>query len=602
MKKNPLIYFVSGAVISAVLLVVVTRERWQGAMAAVETSSSSSQTASNAGTSQTGSQPVAEQPPAKEQQQAAVEPKAKLEKQTEAAAQADTETSVAPKTPAKPAAKPSVEPEQAKESVTPSFDIVRVEEDGGAVIAGRAEPGSEVMLTLDGDTVGEAVANDRGEWVVTPMQPLPKGAHNLMIVSKNAAGEVKQSDQVVAVAVPETGDEQPLIVLTKPSEPSKVLQKPEPAATAQSQTEQAVAAVDPSAETAKSEPAPAAKAAPAESATEPTPQPAPLTKTPLSLETVDYNDAGDIIFSGKTDAGATVRIYVDNQHVGDALADSSGQWLFRGNEKISSGLHLLRIDRVQSNGKVVQRRELPFERADPAKVAELQAAQSAGTASATQTPTTGQTSSQSSKTEPAAETEPATQSQTAAKSEPPTQTEQAVASEPASQVEQAAKSEPVAKTEKAKKIEPSVETTSVEPAPSVPSPSDANQSSETQTAAVATTQQTGTSAQAAADTSNVAENETQTAAITPERKNEQSVVPRIGRVVIQPGNNLWNISRVIYGSGIQYSVIYEANKDQIRNPDLIYPGQIFSTPGAAPPEEIDPKRREPLANIDSSTQ
>ena len=67
-----------------------------------------------------------------------------------------------------------------------------------------------------------------------------------------------------------------------------------------------------------------------------------------------------------------------------------------------------------------------------------------------------------------------------------------------------------------------------------------------------------------------------------------------GHVVIQPGNNLWRISRVIYGRGIEYTVIYQANRDQIRDPDLIYPGQIFLTPGVNPPKEIDPEWREPL--------
>lgn len=49
-------------------------------------------------------------------------------------------------------------------------------------------------------------------------------------------------------------------------------------------------------------------------------------------------------------------------------------------------------------------------------------------------------------------------------------------------------------------------------------------------------------------------------------------------VVVQPGNSLWRLSRRTYGDGIQYTVIYDANKDQIKNPDLIYPGQIFSLP------------------------
>ena len=65
-----------------------------------------------------------------------------------------------------------------------------------------------------------------------------------------------------------------------------------------------------------------------------------------------------------------------------------------------------------------------------------------------------------------------------------------------------------------------------------------------------------------------------------ERGEPQAVLAalRDGKVVIQPGNNLWNIARRLYGSGFSYTVIYEANKDQIRDPNLIYPGQVFETP------------------------
>ena len=86
----------------------------------------------------------------------------------------------------------------------------------------------------------------------------------------------------------------------------------------------------------------------------------------------------------------------------------------------------------------------------------------------------------------------------------------------------------------------------------------------------------------------------ETAAISSETEQAVTGPPAAGKVVIQPGNNLWNISRVIYGKGIQYTVIYEANKDQIRNPDKIYPGQIFETPGSNAPESIDPACRGPL--------
>ena len=50
------------------------------------------------------------------------------------------------------------------------------------------------------------------------------------------------------------------------------------------------------------------------------------------------------------------------------------------------------------------------------------------------------------------------------------------------------------------------------------------------------------------------------------------------QVVVQPGNSLWRIARRAYGGGIKYTVIFEANRSRIRDPNLIYPGQIFSIP------------------------
>jgi len=50
------------------------------------------------------------------------------------------------------------------------------------------------------------------------------------------------------------------------------------------------------------------------------------------------------------------------------------------------------------------------------------------------------------------------------------------------------------------------------------------------------------------------------------------------KVTVQPGNTLWAIAKDNYGDGVQYVKVFEANKDRIRNPDLIYPGQIFTVP------------------------
>lgn len=49
-------------------------------------------------------------------------------------------------------------------------------------------------------------------------------------------------------------------------------------------------------------------------------------------------------------------------------------------------------------------------------------------------------------------------------------------------------------------------------------------------------------------------------------------------LTVQPGFTLWGIASESYGDGFSYVRVYEANRDQIRNPDLIYPGQIFAIP------------------------
>ncbi|NVJ70750.1 MAG: LysM peptidoglycan-binding domain-containing protein [Alphaproteobacteria bacterium] len=57
---------------------------------------------------------------------------------------------------------------------------------------------------------------------------------------------------------------------------------------------------------------------------------------------------------------------------------------------------------------------------------------------------------------------------------------------------------------------------------------------------------------------------------------DQSVAE--GGVFVRPGNTLWQIARQLYGSGVRYTVIFRENSEQIRDPDMIYPGQIFRLP------------------------
>ncbi len=56
------------------------------------------------------------------------------------------------------------------------------------------------------------------------------------------------------------------------------------------------------------------------------------------------------------------------------------------------------------------------------------------------------------------------------------------------------------------------------------------------------------------------------------------VVPKISTTTVSRGDSLWRLSQLTYGAGTRYAVIYKANKEQIRNPNMIYPGQIFVMP------------------------
>jgi nucleoid-associated protein YgaU len=55
-------------------------------------------------------------------------------------------------------------------------------------------------------------------------------------------------------------------------------------------------------------------------------------------------------------------------------------------------------------------------------------------------------------------------------------------------------------------------------------------------------------------------------------------IPAGRRYVVKAGNSLWWIARRTYGEGTQFTLIYGANRDNIRDPNKIYPGQVFTLP------------------------
>ena len=303
----------------------------------------------------------------------------------------------------------------------PSFDVVRVNPSGDAVIAGRAEPDAEVTILDQGKVIGSVKADDRGEWVFLPDSAFDPGEHSFTLESKpeDAAGSEaakQESETSVVVLVPQVAkdiagrtSEQPAgaLAIEVPKSgtgPTRVLNVP-------------------------NQPAEASAGAP---------------KVP-EISAIDYNPEGRAVLSGRAPEGARLFVYLDNNSIGEAVADEDGLWTFTPATPIAPGLHVIRVDQVDETGKVLARAQTPFEQA-----------------------------------------------------------------------------------------------------------------------AVPLAAQAGSVSQ-------------QTAAATGSTADNAAAAAR-GRIVVQPGNSLWKLARESYGEGVRYTIIYEANKEQISNPDLIYPGQVFAVP------------------------
>jgi nucleoid-associated protein YgaU len=385
----------------------------------------------------------------------------------------------------------------------PSFDTVRVEQGGSALVAGRAEPGSEIAIKLNGAVVGMGKANEDGAFVVAPDKPLPEGPGVISIEMKDKAGKVIASQQTVAVAVKPKSGSTPMVAVLTPGAPTKIVQDP-------AQPKQALEPM----------------------------------KT-VTIDSVDYDDKGNMIFGGRGPAGSKVQLYVDNKAHGDLTEiNPKGEWTMASQVPIAVGTHALRADEIGADGGVKSRVEMPspFFREDPARVI-AQKAPAAEPPKTTTTTTTVVAKDQ----ETGVEVKAQAQVQVPVKDEP--KPAEVAAAAPATPAEPAKPEQPA--SEPAKPAEAPAQAAAAEPQAAEPPKTEEPKP---------VTPQEQSATVAAAD---------------PEPAAQPVPNPTI---TIQPGNNLWRLSRDIYGRGVMYTVIYEANKDNIRNPNLIYPGQIFVTP------------------------
>ena len=237
----------------------------------------------------------------------------------------------------------------------PSFDVVRVSPSGRAVIAGRAEPGSEVTVLDDGIALGSVLVDRRGEWVFVPEKSLEGGDRQLSLVQEMPNGDQVASEQVVVLSLP--------LPLDKPAAAAPVAQaeviasaEAEVGAPAEEQAEQAVIAVL----VERSGDGPSRILQSPDVGGEGLGE-----ESEVTIRSVDYDSEGEVTLAGRTEPKAIVNVYVDEQYIGSAEASEEGEWQLSPEEEVSPGQHRLRIDKVDESGIVLARIETPISRARP---------------------------------------------------------------------------------------------------------------------------------------------------------------------------------------------------------------------------------------------
>ncbi|WP_435258826.1 LysM peptidoglycan-binding domain-containing protein [Thioclava sp. FR2] len=447
-----------------------------------------------------------------------------------AAAASDEPASSAPSaSPSTPEVSEATEATSSVHSVT--IENWRVEPDGAGLISGRSAPLSLLSVLIDGAKISEGAATAAGDFVLLFTLP-PNDKPSLMTVEASLPDGTRLPGPAAIALAPIAGSD----VVAAAVEPAAVAE-PEGAAVAEPKTAPtAVMITDEGAKVVSAVPEVVVGGV-----------------TPVTIAAIAYTPEGHVQLSGLGTAGQTVRLYLNNAAAAETavLEDSSWQVVLTDT---APGIYTLRADQIDASGKVTARFETPFKRETTEALASL----------------TG------SKVGPAAGAGPVTEPQTVASEPSPStalaETEpETPATEPVSVATADATSEP-----------PSAEASTETTTPALP---DATDAAEVMAPDAETTAPgpTASNAQQPAPTAPqpIDESPSQATATQPSQPGAETSVNQVLQTVsitVQPGYSLWKIARDTYGDGILYVQVYEANKNQIGDPDLIYPGQVFELP------------------------
>ena len=560
----------------------------------------------------------------------------------------------------------------------PTFDIVRVEQDGASVVAGRTAPNARVELLRDGKPYASTIADAAGQFALTPPD-LPAGSSEIALRATGPDGASLRGRESVTVVVSPTRDAKPLIALSSPDAPTRVLSQPDAPeagagrpATAFAETPgkaapdtRATEPGTPGEAAGSSERKEAARSDANRSAGADAPKdkrgsgaaaPAGREGAPR-IVSVDAQDGGRLDVTAQAPIDSTLRLYLNDTLVASGRPGPDGRIAFTIGRGVRAGAYQIRVDSVDpAGGKVRRRAEVSFTYPDSAAArvatAEKPAAKPAVEAPAARRPAEGAATLPAPQASPpagapkpgptAARPEERSAASKAAEGSPPERRAGGSGPTDARSGASRADAAPTGAEPRpggSQAVQPGAPSQAQAPAPRPePRPADAlpgrtapgsptdakgvasaalpaarpaprlagDPGAAPPPAAPARGSVTPGTPSVAAGTGigapKPATDGTAAAALAP-RLPEAGAPPEGGRMAEAPGtvfvpeistaritrgDSLWQISRRTYGKGNRYTVIYDANQDQIRDPDLIYPGQIFVLPKDAPAAADNP--------------
>lgn len=233
--------------------------------------------------------------------------------------------------------------------VRPVLDLVRVDAQGGAVVAGTAAPGATVRIRFGEETLQSVQADANGAFVV--LLDLPTGTAPRPLVLEGLAGEVAVPSAESVLVMPFAKDNSLAPKLVMASAKGVTILQDDAALknTPEITTAPAPVAVDvQGVELAAPGGVPQGGA--------------------LSLDTIAYDKTGDVVLAGRGQSDQQVRVYLNNKPIQTETVRSDGQWQVVLPE-VQEGVHTLRVDATDAVGKVSARVESPFKRETPDVVA-----------------------------------------------------------------------------------------------------------------------------------------------------------------------------------------------------------------------------------------